>query len=250
MRCLVPHLLAALALLAGNSLARADGCGEYGTSVEFFKTPSDAATQAKKDQKLVFVLHVSGNFEEPRLHLKQRRSAPCERAGQSRSRQVRQRVLRLLLPEGRHLQDRRQGQAGRQRRHLLLRPRRPRAARRRRPGRCRDHAPRGQVGGRDGQEGHRGQPRATAASSRRSSARPTPTSCAPSTAWWSSRSTFDSDPTQDPNGALTYRDPTGRPLAPEAAAAADRRPGRDHQAAGCSTASRDEGRRRPAAAAW
>ena len=60
-----------LALLAGT--ARADksakgeeegsSCSAYGTSVKFFKTPSEAATQAKKDQKLVFVLHVSGNFE-------------------------------------------------------------------------------------------------------------------------------------------------------------------------------------------
>jgi hypothetical protein len=62
-------------LLVGTTLARADkvakpkeaesGCGDYGTSVQFFKTPSDAATQAKKDQKLVMVLHVSGNFENP-----------------------------------------------------------------------------------------------------------------------------------------------------------------------------------------
>ena len=60
-----------LALLAGT--ARADkpakggeegaSCSAYGTSVKFFQTPSEAATQAKKDQKLVFVLHVSGNFE-------------------------------------------------------------------------------------------------------------------------------------------------------------------------------------------
>jgi hypothetical protein len=59
-----------LALLAGS--VRADKpaktgstCGDYGTTVEFFKSPSDAATQAKKDQKLVMVLHVSGNFENP-----------------------------------------------------------------------------------------------------------------------------------------------------------------------------------------
>jgi hypothetical protein len=61
-----------LALLAGTAQAQKiakpaeeSGCGEYGTSVKFFKTPSDAATQAKKDQKLVMVLHVSGNFENP-----------------------------------------------------------------------------------------------------------------------------------------------------------------------------------------
>jgi hypothetical protein len=63
-----------LALLAGTTQAgkppqAADeegaSCSGYGTSVKFFKTPSEAATQAKKDQKLVFVLHVSGNFETP-----------------------------------------------------------------------------------------------------------------------------------------------------------------------------------------
>ena len=40
-------------------------CGDYGTSVNFVATPSDAAKKADKDQKLVFVLHVSGNFETP-----------------------------------------------------------------------------------------------------------------------------------------------------------------------------------------
>ena len=75
MRSLMPRALAALGLsLALVAGARADKptkadkeptCGEYGTSVKFFSTPSDAATQAKKDQKLVMVLHVSGNFENP-----------------------------------------------------------------------------------------------------------------------------------------------------------------------------------------
>ena len=55
---------AALALLAGPAFA-AEECGDYGTSVNFYKTPSEAATKAKKEQKLVFVLHVSGNFENP-----------------------------------------------------------------------------------------------------------------------------------------------------------------------------------------
>ncbi len=40
-------------------------CGEYGTSVHFEDTPADAAKQAKKDEKLVMVLHVSGHFENP-----------------------------------------------------------------------------------------------------------------------------------------------------------------------------------------
>jgi len=40
-------------------------CGSFGTTVQFVPTPKDAADQAKKEEKLVFVLHVSGNFETP-----------------------------------------------------------------------------------------------------------------------------------------------------------------------------------------
>jgi len=40
-------------------------CGDYGTSVHFVKTPSEAAKQALKEEKLVFVLHISGLFENP-----------------------------------------------------------------------------------------------------------------------------------------------------------------------------------------
>ena len=40
------------------------GCGGYGTSVDFEETPKAAADKAKKEEKLVFVLHVSGDFEE------------------------------------------------------------------------------------------------------------------------------------------------------------------------------------------
>ena len=39
--------------------------GDFGTAVHFLKTPSEAAKQALKEQKLVFVLHVSGDFEDP-----------------------------------------------------------------------------------------------------------------------------------------------------------------------------------------
>jgi hypothetical protein len=42
-------------------------CGSFGTSVEFAESPEAAAAQAKKEEKLVFVLHVSGNFEDPRF---------------------------------------------------------------------------------------------------------------------------------------------------------------------------------------
>jgi len=42
-----------------------DSCGSFGTSVQFVSTPSLAAQQALKEQKLVLVLHVSGDFENP-----------------------------------------------------------------------------------------------------------------------------------------------------------------------------------------
>ena len=71
----MPRTVAALglslALLAGSARADkaakpAEVCsGDFGTSVNFFKTPSEAATQAKKGEKLVMVLHVSGEFENP-----------------------------------------------------------------------------------------------------------------------------------------------------------------------------------------
>jgi len=40
-------------------------CGDYGTTVEFADTPKEAAKLAAKEEKLVFVLHVSGHFEDP-----------------------------------------------------------------------------------------------------------------------------------------------------------------------------------------
>jgi hypothetical protein len=39
----------------------------HGTTVNFVVTPSEAAKQAKKEEKLVFVLHVSGQFEDPSI---------------------------------------------------------------------------------------------------------------------------------------------------------------------------------------
>ena len=67
--CLVP--LVGLALVHGSEpvlKAKSEAtCGSHCTSVEFFDTPSEAAKQAAKKEKLVFVLHVSGNFEDPRF---------------------------------------------------------------------------------------------------------------------------------------------------------------------------------------
>ena len=57
---LVVAALAAPAAIAGES------CG-FGTKIRFVDTPKEAAAQAKKDEKLVLVLHVSGHFEDPGL---------------------------------------------------------------------------------------------------------------------------------------------------------------------------------------
>jgi hypothetical protein len=42
-------------------------CSAHGTTIDFVDTPSQAASLAKKAGKLVMVLHVSGNFEDPRF---------------------------------------------------------------------------------------------------------------------------------------------------------------------------------------
>jgi hypothetical protein len=49
----------------GNKPAEKTTCGDYGTTVHFEKSPSDAARKARKEEKLVCVLHISGNFEDP-----------------------------------------------------------------------------------------------------------------------------------------------------------------------------------------
>jgi hypothetical protein len=66
---------AAVLLLAGAahadkqpaSPADKPACGSHGTTIDFVDTPNEAAKQAKKTGKLVFVLHVSGHFEDPRF---------------------------------------------------------------------------------------------------------------------------------------------------------------------------------------
>ena len=64
---LVPLLGLAVAYGEGPPKKAESSCGNHGTSVEFVGTPSEAARQAKKEEKLVFVLHVSGHFEDPAL---------------------------------------------------------------------------------------------------------------------------------------------------------------------------------------
>ena len=50
---------------AADAKAEEGTCSRHGTNVEFFDSPSAAAQRARKDQKLVMVLHISGNFENP-----------------------------------------------------------------------------------------------------------------------------------------------------------------------------------------
>lgn len=42
-------------------------CGKhvFGTSIAWAASPTEAAKQATQEEKLVFVLHVSGHFEDP-----------------------------------------------------------------------------------------------------------------------------------------------------------------------------------------
>ncbi len=44
-------------------------CGQekFGTSITWKGTPTDAAVLAKKQEKLLFILHVSGNFEDAKF---------------------------------------------------------------------------------------------------------------------------------------------------------------------------------------
>jgi len=73
--CLAPLMVAGLALaeskvpnkLAVTTVEEKPSCGQHGTTIDFLDSPKDAAVQARKEGKLVFVLHVSGNFEDPRF---------------------------------------------------------------------------------------------------------------------------------------------------------------------------------------
>jgi len=69
MRSLAWLAAASLWLAAVAPLPAADApvCSAHGTSIDFYDTPSVAARAALKAEKLVFVLHVSGHFEDPRF---------------------------------------------------------------------------------------------------------------------------------------------------------------------------------------
>jgi hypothetical protein len=42
-------------------------CESFGTRVEFVRNPTDAARLAREENKLMFVLHISGNFEDDKF---------------------------------------------------------------------------------------------------------------------------------------------------------------------------------------
>ena len=65
-RFLFAFTATAVLVAAGAAAEKKDG-GCFGTTIDFVDTPKEAAAQAKKEEKLVFVLHVSGNFEDPRF---------------------------------------------------------------------------------------------------------------------------------------------------------------------------------------
>jgi hypothetical protein len=58
--------MAAVALFAAPVRADDESCS-FGTRIRFVDTPKQAAALARKSEKLVFVLHVSGHFEDPGL---------------------------------------------------------------------------------------------------------------------------------------------------------------------------------------
>jgi hypothetical protein len=43
------------------------GTGTYGTRVKFVSSPEEAAAKALQEHKLLFTLHISGNFEDSRF---------------------------------------------------------------------------------------------------------------------------------------------------------------------------------------
>jgi hypothetical protein len=58
-------VVAASAVCFHSQQSFAECSGDYGTEVKFVESPAEAAKLATKQEKLVFVLHVSGNFENP-----------------------------------------------------------------------------------------------------------------------------------------------------------------------------------------
>ena len=57
----------AVADIAPNRSSRRSVPEKYGTAIEFLSRPTEAARQALHEEKLLFVLHVSGNLEDAKF---------------------------------------------------------------------------------------------------------------------------------------------------------------------------------------
>jgi hypothetical protein len=57
--------------MPGSCPAGAGACAaggtHYGTALDFVDDPTEAARQALRDRKLLFVLHIAGNFEDSKF---------------------------------------------------------------------------------------------------------------------------------------------------------------------------------------
>jgi hypothetical protein len=51
--------------LPASELLPADRCKTFETKVRFHPTMADAADEARKSKKMLFVLHISGDFDDP-----------------------------------------------------------------------------------------------------------------------------------------------------------------------------------------
>ena len=67
MRKVIGALLLLSLAAAAQDAPTCATCGQrtYGTAIQWTGSPSEAAAKARAEEKLVFVLHVSGNFEDP-----------------------------------------------------------------------------------------------------------------------------------------------------------------------------------------
>jgi len=52
---------------AADLVSSTPACESYGTAIEFLSRPDEAARQALQQHKLLFLLHVSGNFEDAKF---------------------------------------------------------------------------------------------------------------------------------------------------------------------------------------
>ncbi len=65
MQSLNRFLTSALAVGVIGLAFSAQAAADCGTALEFVDSPAEAAKKALEEEKLVFILHVSGHFETP-----------------------------------------------------------------------------------------------------------------------------------------------------------------------------------------